>query len=180
MGSAHKKVILRRKDGTTLAGYLPTSSLLNRTTRTLDLLDVAGHMIHVPLDVVRYVGFVRDFNLDDEHDPERLMRRTFLARPRTEGLWIRLSFSDGEILEGLAPLDLALLEDAAYDEGVFLIPPDTRSNTQRIYVPRSALSGLQILGVVTTPSKVTRPSGAEKTGRDLGGDLPFFGPGSEF
>ena len=174
MGSAHKKVILRRRDGCTEAGYLPSSSLFNDAERTIDLLDLAGRIIKIPLDDVRYVAFVRDFNLADPDDPERLIRRTFNARPRARGLWVRLTFSDGKILEGLASLDLSLLEDASRDEGIFVVPPDIRSNTQRIYVPRAALSGMQVLAVVTTPSKMLKPE------RDKGLDLPFSGPGSQF
>jgi hypothetical protein len=56
-------------------------------------------------------------------------------------------------LEGLAPLDAALLDDVLNDAGLFLVPPDVRSNTQRIYIPRCSISGLQILAVITTPSR---------------------------
>ena len=42
------------------------------------------------------------------------------------------------------PNDLALLSG----EGYLIIPPDTRSNTQRIFVPRSALSSLTVLAVI--------------------------------
>jgi hypothetical protein len=66
---------------------------------------------------------------------------------------VRLTFRSGELLEGLAPTDLTLLDALADDDGLFLIPPDTRSNTQRIYVPRVAITDLQLLAVVTTPSR---------------------------
>lgn len=39
---------------------------------------------------------------------------------------------------------------------MYLIPPDIRSNTQRLFVPRAAMTQLQVLGVVTTPSKPAR------------------------
>jgi len=39
------------------------------------------------------------------------------------------------------------------DAGLFLTPPDTRSNTQRIYVPRAAIAELLLLAVITTPSR---------------------------
>ena len=95
-------------------------------------------------------------------NPERLTRRAFLARPRTEGLWLRLIFRSGDLLEGLAPTDRSLLDALADDDGLFLTPPDTRSNTQRLYVPRSALTDLQLLAVITTPSRrQPRPAPAE-------------------
>ena len=86
-------------------------------------------------------------------NPERLLRRTFLARPRSEGLWLRLTFTAGDMLEGLAPTDHTLLDDLVNDAGLFLIPPDTRSNTQRIFVPRTSIAELTLLAVVTSPSK---------------------------
>jgi hypothetical protein len=57
---------------------------------------------------------------------------------------VRIEFVDNDVLEGLMPNDLTLLTG----EGYLLIPPDTRSNTQRIFVPRTALSSLTVLAVI--------------------------------
>jgi hypothetical protein len=167
--SSKKKVIVRMNDQTLQAGYQPAPRLLNRSAGTIDLLDTTGRIVPIMLTSVRYVAYVRDFNLDDTQTPERLSRKSFLARPRTEGLWLRLTFHDGEVLEGLASLDLTLLEDAAADEGIYLIPPDVRSNTQRMFVPHLALAGMQILGVITTPSKAL----SDKKTKEDGPRLPF-------
>ncbi|HUS18076.1 MAG TPA: hypothetical protein VMZ25_00325, partial [Terriglobales bacterium] len=35
-----------------------------------------------------------------------------------------------------------------HPDGFLLNPPDTRSNTQRMFVPRSALSSLTVLSVI--------------------------------
>ncbi len=155
MSSVHKKVIVRRFTGETLPGYLPLSSLVrNRATQpAIDLLDLTGRVIPLLLNDIKHVCYVRDFNLNDTANPERLTRRTFLARPRTEGLWLRMTFRSADILEGLAPTDIALLDDLINDVGLHLTPPDTRSNTQRIYVPRTSLTELQLLAVITTPSR---------------------------
>jgi hypothetical protein len=155
MSSAHKKVIVRRFTGETLPGYLPLSSFVrNRSPQpAIDLLDLSGRVIPLLLNDIKHVCYVRDFNLNDTANPERLTRRTFLARPRTEGLWLRMTFRTGDLLEGLAPTDIALLDDLINDAGLHLTPPDTRSNTQRIYVPRSSLTELQLLAVITTPSR---------------------------
>src|SRR5215471_15091873 len=95
MSSAHKKVIVRRFLGDTLAGYLPLSGFVrSRATdkdRVVDLLDLSGRVTSIPLAEIKHICYVRDFNLNDPN-PERLTRRTFLARPRTEGLWLRLTF----------------------------------------------------------------------------------------
>ena len=64
-----------------------------------------------------------------------------------------MTFRGGDILEGLAPTDVALLDDVINDAGLHVTPPDTRSNTQRVYVPRTSLAELQLLAVITTPSR---------------------------
>jgi hypothetical protein len=164
MSSAHKKVIVRRLLGDTLAGYLPLSRFVraraSEKDRVIDLLDLSGRVSAIPLAEIKHICYVRDFNLSDPIAPERLTRKTFLARPRTEGLWVRLTFrgpsspsAEPEVFEGLAPLDASLLDDAVNDAGLFLIPPDVRSNTQRVYVPRPAITELQLLAVITTPSR---------------------------
>jgi hypothetical protein len=155
MSSSRKKVIVRRFTGETLPGYLPVSTFVH--DKVIDLLDLSGRVIVLSLSDIKHICYVRDFNLTDSLNPERLTRRTFLARPRTEGLWLRLSFRtpDGskDPLEGLAPLDATLLDDLISDTGLFLTPPDTRSNTQRIYIPRTSIIELQLIAVITTPSR---------------------------
>lgn len=151
MSNSRKKVIVRRFSGDTLPGYLPHASIVRNNT--IDLLDLTGRILSLPLNDIKTVCYVRDFNLSDAQNPERLTRRTFLARPRSEGLWLRLTFRSGELLEGLASTDLTLLDSLIEDAGLFLTPPDTRSNTQRIYVPRAALTELHLLAVITTPSR---------------------------
>jgi hypothetical protein len=149
--SSHKKVILRRQQGEIVPGYLPLSGFVRN--RAIDLLDLSGHVIPILLNDLKLISYVRDFNLTDTVNPERLTRRTFLARPRSEGLWLRLSFHSGELLEGLAPTDISLLDNLVNDVGLFLIPPDTRPNTQRIYVPCTSIAELTLLAVINSPSK---------------------------
>ena len=155
MASSRKKVILRTLAGSVFPGYLPVSGFVEiaDAKQVVSLLDLEGRIAPIPLDTVRSIAFVRDYNLGDRDDPERLTRRTFLARPRAEGLWLRLTLSGGAILEGLAPIDLALLDGLLDDRGIFLIPPDIRSNTQRLYIPRHSIVELLLLAVITSPSK---------------------------
>jgi len=88
---------------------------------------------------VRAVYFVREFS--DEFEPER---KAFLSRPKLDGLWVRLRFTDGDTLEGVVPNDLLSL----LDNGLQITPPDLNSTTDRIFVPRGALSEVTVLGVV--------------------------------
>jgi len=151
MSSSRKKVLVRRFSGDAVPGYLSAAGFVH--AGAVELLDLGGRILPLPLNDVKHISFVRDFNLTDAVNPERLTRRSFLARPRTEGLWVRLTFRTGDQFEGLAPTDLSILDGALEDNGLFLIPPDTRSNTQRLFIPRAAICELQLIAVITTPSK---------------------------
>ncbi len=153
MAASRKKVIVRRFSPGFLPGYLPTTGLLaDSTPGALGLLDLAGKVLAIPLDDVKYVAYVRDFNQADA-DPERLARKTFAGRPRNEGLWLRLTLRDSEVLEGLAALDLAFADGWTADGGVSLAPPDVRGNTQRLFVPRAAIQTMEIVSTIMAPSR---------------------------
>jgi hypothetical protein len=137
MPSTHKKVIVRKMDRDSLTGYVSGTHFV--VDGKLELLTQSGKVIYIDLREVKGVYFVRDFA-----DAESLGRKTFTTRPRSEGLWVRIEFADNDVLEGLLPNELTLLTG----DGYLIIPPDTRSNTQRIFVPRSALSSLTVLAVI--------------------------------
>ena len=153
MATSRKKVLVRTLAHVVHPGYLPLSHLRQEATSSLALLDLDARINPIPWATIRWIAYVRDFNLADSTDPEKLTRRTFLARPRTEGLWLRLSLTGGDALEGLAPLDLSFVDNLLTDGGLYLVPPDIRSNTQRLFLPRHAFTDLQLLAVITTPSK---------------------------
>jgi hypothetical protein len=135
--STHKKVIIVLADKKPLRGYLNPVRLGQGDL--IDLLTPDGEHVAILLAKVRSVFFVREFS--DDFEPER---RAFLSRPKLDGLWVRLRFADGETLEGVVPNDLLSL----LDNGVQITPPDLNSSTDRIFVPRAALSELTVLGVV--------------------------------
>lgn len=137
MPSTHKKVIVRKVDRDSISGYVAPTSFVR--DGKLELLNTAGNVVGIDLKDIKIVNFVREFG-----DSESLVRKTFASRPRTEGLWVRLKFKDKEVVEGLMPNDLS----QQIDEGFLINPPDLRSNTQRIFVPRSALESLTVLAVI--------------------------------
>src|SRR5436190_22009040 len=137
MASTHKIVIVRMMDRDSVSGYVSPSNFVN--DGKLELLNTAGTVIAVDLREIKGVYFVREFG-----DSESLTRKTFTSRPRAEGLWVRLRFKDSEVLEGLMPADLT----QSTPEGFLVNPPDQRSNTQRIFVPRAALESLTVLAVI--------------------------------
>lgn len=155
MSSSQKKVIVRRFQGDLRYGYLAAGRFVE--AGSVSFLDLEGRLDTLPLAEIKTICYVRDFNLGDSSNPERLLRRTFLARPRGDGLWVRLALrDDADLLEGLATSDRALLDELSLLDGLHLAPPDTRSNTQRIFVPRLAIASLSILAVITSPSARAR------------------------
>lgn len=136
MATTHKKVIVRKMDRDTVNGYVSNAFV---TEGKLELMNTAGNVVTMDLRDIKGVYFVREFG-----DTETLTRKTFTSRPRVEGLWVRLRFRDNEVIEGMMPNDL--LQEAG--EGFSIIPPDAQSNTQRIFVPRSALAEMTVIGVI--------------------------------
>jgi hypothetical protein len=135
--STHKKVIVELHDRESFRGYLNPSRIGQHDP--IDLLTYDGEHQELPLSRIRSIYFVRDF--DDDFEPER---KAFLSRPKLDGLWLRMRFLDGDSLEGVVPNDLLSL----LDNGIQITPPDLNSNTDRIFIPRSALSEVTVLGVV--------------------------------
>ncbi len=135
--STHKKVIVLLVDGKSAKGYLNPGAL--GSAETIDLLTADGEHRSIDLQDVKSIHFVREFL--DALAPER---KVFLSRPKLDGLWVRLRFRDEDVMEGIVANDLLDL----LDKGVQLTPPDLHGNTLRIFIPRSALAEVKVLGVV--------------------------------
>jgi hypothetical protein len=135
--STHKKVVVRFLDRDVLRGYLNPSKLGD--SETLELLTPEGEQRNFAVKDVRSIYFVREFA--DDFEPER---KAFLSRPKLDGLWVRLKFRDEDIIEGVVPNDLLSL----LDRGVQITPPDLHGTTLRIFIPRTALTEMTVLGVV--------------------------------
>jgi len=144
--STHKKVVVTFSDGTTLQGYVNPMHLPDDP---LDVLTTNGEHREIPLKEIRAVYFVRDFT--EDYEPER---KAFFSRPKLDGLWVRLKFRDNETLEGVVSNDLLAL----LDSGIQITPPDLNGAAVRIFVPRSALSEVTVLGVVGVARRKPAPA----------------------
>ncbi len=164
MGSTQKKAVLRMHDGSWLAGYLPPAGFTRQGS--IELLDLSARRQSVPLPSLKWACFVRDFNSGEPSNPERLLRTTFSGRPRLAGLWLRMTLKDESVLEGMAANDLTLLDPG----GLLLTPPDTRSNTQRIFLPRTSITELLVIAVIgaaaASPIK-RKPPASDRQQADL-------------
>jgi hypothetical protein len=130
-------VVVRFLDRRVLRGYLNPGKLGD--AETLELLTPEGEQRNFEVKEVRSIYFVRQFA--DDFEPER---KAFLSRPKLDGLWVRLKFRDEDTIEGVVPNDLLSL----LDRGVQITPPDLHGTTLRIFIPRTALTEMTVLGVV--------------------------------
>jgi hypothetical protein len=164
VASSTKKVIVRQFDGTLVWGYLPPSRFVRGSS--VEVFDPSARIILIDLSKIKSIAYVKDFNLDDSGDPERIGRRGFLSRPRSEGLWLKLEFRDRDTLEGLTQVDLPFLDAVGDDQCLSLSLPDPKSNTTRLLVPRGALTALHVMGWIGPQAK-PKP----KADREQSGDL---------
>jgi hypothetical protein len=139
--STSKKVLISRFDRETIAGFVNPQSYLQ--AGGVEVVTRSSVLAVVPFSEIRTVCFVRDFD-EGEASGER---RLFSTRPRMEGLWVRMTFRDGEVMDGLLPSNLLGLDAC----GFTVTPPDPASRGQRIFVPRAALREIVVLGVVGSP-----------------------------
>lgn len=160
MATQRKPVIVRKFSRDWVAGY--AGAVFGQNEAALEILDPGGKVMKIDWGAIKWVCYVRDFpaGASDQSNPERLQQKRFTVRPRTPGLWLRLSLTDGEELEGLAANDRSLVEGA----GLLLTPPDTRSNAQRIYVPRGSIHTLEVVSLIgANARKRLEPAGPAAT-----------------
>ncbi len=139
--STNKKVIVERFDREPLKGFVnPQTWLL---AAGVELITIAGAVVVAPYEEIKAVCFVRDL----EFPGSSAERRLFTSRPKSEGLWVRMLFRDGDFLDGILPNNLLRLEPYGFS----VVPPDPAANTQRVFVPKAALADLKVLGVVGSP-----------------------------
>jgi hypothetical protein len=140
--STTKKAVIRRFQRENLAGFVNPAAYLQ--SGGIELLSADGQVTIIPYDEVKTVSFVREF--DSPGEPERQL---FQTRPKMAGLWLSFKFRDNEVMEGILPNNLLHIEP----HGFVVVPPDPYGNRQRIFVPRTAVLSVEVLGVVGSPLK---------------------------
>jgi hypothetical protein len=145
-GTTNKRVLVARFDREPLRGFVQTPAGFD--AHSLELLTPDGSLLDVPFSETKAVCFVRDFESGEtwrEH-------RAFATRPKSAGLWVRLRFRDGDSLEGMLANNLMVVEAGGFS----VVPPDPTFQNQRIFVPRAALTEVQVLGVIGSPLRPRR------------------------
>lgn len=148
--STNKKALIQRFERDNLYGYLNLSTYLQ--PNGVELLNPSGTLLVVPYSEIKTVCLVREFEAPDPDE-----KRLFSTRPKTHGLWVRMYFRDNDQMEGLMANNLLSVEP----QGFSFTPPDPSSNIQRVFVPRQALTGFQVLAVVGSPQR-TKHKAKEK------------------
>jgi hypothetical protein len=145
-------VIVRRFARDWFAGYAPSG--IPAAATEMEILDAGGKVLRFGWESVKWVCYVRDLPGvgASEPNPERLLHKRFTVRPRAAGIWLRMTLTDGDELEGLAANDRSLIDGA----GLLLTPPDQRSNTQRIYVPRAGIRALEVVSLIGAGKRARR------------------------
>jgi hypothetical protein len=136
--STRKRVVIRKLDKGLIKGFLDPNGYL---ASELEVLDREGRLVHILMSEIKGVFFVRDF----EGNRDRAERKVFRSRPRLAGLWVRMTFKDSEVLEALLPNNLLEVDPLGY----LVTPPDVYSNNLRIFIPRTALTEMEVLGVIS-------------------------------
>ena len=111
--STTKKVRISRFDREALVGFVNPQTYLRPSG--VELLTPDGNFSVVPYDEVKTVQFVKDFEPPDPASE----RKVFSTRPKMDGLWVRVKFRDGEVMDGILANNLLLLEA----QGFTLVPP---------------------------------------------------------
>jgi hypothetical protein len=150
-------------DGAAEQGYLNPHTL--GRDESISLLTRDGEQKAIRTRDVKAVHFVKDFA--EAFEPNR---KTFLSRPKLDGLWVKLRFQDGDEMEGLVPNDLLDL----LDTGVRITPPDLHGNSLWVFIPRSALTEMKVLGVVGVARRAPREKTAA-AGRASDAQPKLFG-----
>jgi hypothetical protein len=157
--ASNKKVLVARFDRESLQGFVQAPSGLEGDA--LELLRPEGSLVRIPFSETKLVCFVRDFEAGETWQDHR----AFVTRPKIAGLWVRFRLRDGDWLEGILPNNLLQFEASGFSA----VPAGPGLQNQRIFVPRPALAGVEVLGVIGSSLR-RRP--ATKPGDD--GQLKMF------
>jgi hypothetical protein len=104
----------------------------------LKLLD-SGAIEDVSTKDAKAVFFVKTFDGDLRHRALHFHEHA----PTVPGLWVRVYFYDGEMIEGI----ISNTKDFVLETGFFLRPTDPNGNNRLVYVLKAGLKDFHVLGM---------------------------------
>lgn len=99
-----------------------------------------GPAVAINLEDTKAVFFVQSF----AGSPTQQDVRFFDSLTIHPYLWVRVTFTDGEIMEGRVSNDIDLLTKKAFR----LFPVDELTNNRCLFVPKGSLKSFQIIGLL--------------------------------
>jgi hypothetical protein len=104
----------------------------------IKLLDT-GAVEDVSTKDAKAVFFVKTFDGDLRHRALHFHEHA----PLVQGLWVRVYFYDGEMIEGI----ISNTKDFVLETGFFLRPTDPNGNNRLVYVLKAGLKDFHVLGM---------------------------------
>jgi hypothetical protein len=98
----------------------------------------------IPTKDAKAVFFVKTFDGDLRHRALHFHEHA----PIVQGLWVRVYFSDGEMIEGI----IGNTKDFVLESGFFLRPTDPNGNNRLVYVLKGGLKDFHVLGMRNQPA----------------------------
>lgn len=150
MARPRLKVVAHLANGELLKGYFDSS--VERDLESMIRQRMLSFPVEIPIrpsdtseivtvrrDALKALFFVKTFEGRKDYNEVKF----FQAHPPIEGLWVQVTFKDGEITEGVLHNTIHHI----VEPGFFLKPPDPQSNNEFIYVLKTSLDGFKVLGV---------------------------------
>ena len=131
----------RSEDSAIAANAVPGDLPVSMTIEPED----GGSAVEVNLEDAKAVFFVRSF----AGSPNQQDVRFFDSLSIHPYLWIRMTFEDGEIMEGRVSNNIDLLTKNAFR----LFPVDELTNNRCLFVPKASLRSFQIIGLLEEQSR---------------------------
>ena len=128
-------VVLRFNDGRMEKCYV--SPYLSHSLRVVQIIRDDRSVVTQPINALKAIFFVKD--LDGKDHPQEHWSAEGPGSPRA-GRTVVVTFLDGEKIRG------RVLGDIAQGAGFFLYPSEPDSNNEKVFVVRSATSGVDIEG----------------------------------
>jgi len=150
-GAADLDMLVIQFGGRTLKGYTdrsqwPAEQDLGSLAVTPPILPLGSDTTEqIPLEGVKAIFFVKSFE-GKWHDDLRFHDHL----PPPECLWVRATFHDGEIIEGLISNNCNHVVHA----GFYMFPIDPEGNNWLMYILKNKLKDFQILGLRAAPKNL--------------------------
>jgi hypothetical protein len=132
----------------------------------LEFITPDGLLHQLPFADIKAVCFFSEPGPPDLFTDHPLFER----RPKVPGLWTRFTLKDGDQLDGILSHNLLEWPPAGY----LTTPPRGGSARQRVFIPRAAVIGTELRGVVGTSSLVSRHSGKPRAAEQGKGQIRMF------